>query len=91
MAMLICEVSEGARQAEATVMVKDSQNHREFLPVDRELIVDEGDKHYLPVTIIYVDDAKKLALVGLPLEADSGTHRIWVKLSQLHRHTETAK
>jgi hypothetical protein len=91
MATLICEVSEGARKAEATVTVKDYQGRREFLPVDRELIADEGGKHYLPVTIIHIDETKKLALVGLPVEADSGAHRIWVKFSQLHHHTEMAQ
>jgi len=91
MDMLICEVSEGARSAEATVTVKDVQGRREFLPVDRQLIVEEGGKHYLPVTIVHIDEAKKLALVALPVEADSGAHRIWVKRSQLRQPTEVVQ
>ena len=83
MALVICEVSEGARDAEATVMVRDWQGSREFMPVDRELVHRDGDKNYLPVHVVHVDEAKGLALIGLPCEADSGANRIWVKLANL--------
>jgi hypothetical protein len=82
---LICEVSEGLRPSEATVMVTDVQNFRHFLPVDRDLLAEEGGRSCLPVGLIHLDEGQKLALVELPIETDSGTRRIWVKQRQLVR------
>jgi len=48
----------------------------------------EDGKHYLPVTLMQIDPKSKAALVGLPLEADSGVHRVWVKLAQAKDLTE---
>ena len=90
MDLLVCEIMEGARQAEATAVVKDVQGRREFLPVDRELITEEEGKHWVSVSLIHVDDARQLALVGLPVEADSGAHRIWVKRSHLGQPNQVA-
>lgn len=90
MDLLLCEILEGARQAEATVVVKDVHERREFFPADRELITEEGGKHWVPVSLIHVDDPRKLALVGLPVEADSGAHRIWVKRSHLRQPNQVA-
>jgi hypothetical protein len=88
MPLLVCDLAEGARQAEATAIVKDYQGRREFLPLDRGLITQENGKSWISVFVIHVDEATKTALVGLPIEADSGTHRIWVKTSQLRHVTE---
>jgi hypothetical protein len=82
-AQLICEISEGLRPSEATVMVTDAQNLRHFLPVDRDLLTSENGRSYLPVGLVHLDETKKLALIELPVEADSGTSRIWVKQKQL--------
>ena len=85
MALLVCDLSEGARRQEATVILKDYEGWREFLPLDRGLITRENGKNFISVSILHIDAATKTALVGLPEEADSGTHRIWVKTSQLRQ------
>jgi hypothetical protein len=90
MALVMCEVLEGARPSEATAVVRDYQGRREFLPVDRGLLHQEQDKTYLPVGVVHVDPARKLALIALPVEADSGANRIWVKASSLHQPSEVA-
>lgn len=90
MAQVICEVSEGLRKAEATVMVEDVYGAHHFLPVDRHLLSQEGNTSYLPVGIIYIDENKGIALVELPLEADSGVSRLWVYLDNLSQDSEIA-
>ncbi len=83
MAQVICEVSEGLRKSEATVKLITYDGRPEFLPVDRGLVTEEGDKHYLAVGLIHISPEKKAALVSLPVEADSGAHRVWVHLDRL--------
>jgi hypothetical protein len=53
------------------------------MPVDREFLDRENGTYYLPVSVAQIDRGRKLAVVTLPVEADSGAHRIWVKLSDL--------
>src|SRR5438552_8487953 len=83
MALVSCEVSEGLRSSEATVKLITYDGLPEFLPVDRGLLSEEGGKHYLSVGLIHVSHEKKAALISLPVEADSGAHRLWVRLDQL--------
>lgn len=83
MAQVICEVSEGLRKSEATVKLIAFDGRPEFLPVDRGLLSLEGDKHYLSVPVLHVAHEKKAALIALPVEADSGAHRVWVHLDNL--------
>jgi hypothetical protein len=88
MALLECKVTEGLRKAEATVEIRDFHDRKHFLPVDRDFLRAEGGKNYLPVSVMQIDQKSKAALIGLPLEADSGAHRIWVKVAQLTELTE---
>jgi hypothetical protein len=88
MALLECEVSKGLRDAEVTVEVSDYSGRREFPPVDGAMIEQQGDQSYLPVTVLQLDKAKRAAVVSLPVEADSGAHRIWAKLSKLKDESE---
>jgi hypothetical protein len=83
MALVVCEVSEGLRANEATVKLMTLDGSYEFLPVDRGLLAEEGGKHYLSVGLIHISYEKKAALVSLPVEADSGAHRVWIKRDQL--------
>src|SRR2546428_518279 len=83
MAQVLCEVSEGLKRSEATAKVLALDNTPEFVPVDRGLLTEEGGKHYLSVGLIHVSHEKKAALISLPVEADSGAHRLWVRLDQL--------
>ena len=88
MALLKCKISKGLRETEKTVEVGDYSGRREFLPVDGEMIAHRGGQSYLPVRVLQIDKAKKGAVVALPVEADSGAHRIWVKLSDLIEFSE---
>ena len=89
MALLESKVTDGLRPSEATVEVRDYNNRGHFLPVDRGLVKQEGTENYLPVSVLHIDDKKQVALVALPVEADSGAHRIWVKLSQMRNLIES--
>jgi hypothetical protein len=51
--------------------------------VEDGFIATEGGRHYLPIGIVGVDDAKDLALIELPHESDSGISRLWVRRSDL--------
>jgi hypothetical protein len=83
MARVVCEVSEGLRKSEATVKLVTFDGRPEFLPIDRGLLTTEGNQTYLSVGLIHVSQEKKAALIALPVEADSGAHRVWVKLESL--------
>ena len=90
MSRVICEVSEGLRKSEATVKLVTFDGSPEFLPVDRGLVVTEEGKTYLFVGLVHVNSEKKAALVSLPVEADSGAHRVWMKLESLREQGVTA-
>jgi len=83
MALVRCEVSEGLRESEATVKIATLEGRSEYLPVDRGMLVVEDKADFLAVRLLYTDNGKNAALVSLPVEADSGAHRVWVRLSEL--------
>lgn len=88
MARVICEVSEGLRKSEATVKLVTFDGRPEFLPVDRGLLITEGAQTYLSVGLVHIHHEKRAALVALPVEADSGAHRVWMKLDSLKYEQE---
>lgn len=86
MAQVYCDVSEGLRDSEATVMIQDFNGEKHFLPVDREMLhkpSKNSTQHLLSVRIVSTDKDAGAALVELPVEADSGANRIWMKLKDL--------
>jgi hypothetical protein len=84
MAQLLCtKVEEGLRPAEATVTIEEYDGRPQYLPVDRELLSQQGRSYYLPVRIMRIDPTRKLALIILPVEADSGANHLWVELGKL--------
>ena len=85
MAQVLCEVSEGLRESEATVKLTSYDGRPEYIPVDRGLLSEDGGRSYLSVGLIHLSHEKKAALISLPVEADSGAHRVWVKLDHLKR------
>jgi hypothetical protein len=91
MAQVLCEISEGLRPAEATVKLVDYYGRTYFLPADREWLTKIGDRYYMPVILIHIDEAHKAALVELPIETDSGAHRLWFKLEHLYQPNETKR
>jgi hypothetical protein len=83
MSQIVCQVSDGLRASEVTVRIQDVDGKAEFLPVDKEFLSKEGNRWYLPVGLLHVDERKEAALVELPLEADSGANRVWVKVKDV--------
>jgi hypothetical protein len=88
MALLECKIRDGLRPAEVTVELKDFSGRPQYLPIDRDFIEHEEGKPYLPVSVVHIDRDSQAVLVGLPVEADSGAHRIWVWPRQLKYLTE---
>lgn len=88
MAQVVCEVSEGLRSSEATAKVMTYDGRPEFLPVDRGLLSHDGERDYLAVELLHVRPEKNAALISLPVEADSGAHRVWVRFDQLKQGQE---
>ena len=86
MASVLCEVTDGLRPSEATVKLTTFDGRPEFLPVDRGLLSSDGNGFYLSVPVIHINHEKKAALIGLPVEADSGAHRVWVHLEKLKQN-----
>jgi hypothetical protein len=73
-----CEVSEGLRDTEVTVCVRDENDFRQFMQVTRSMVNLHGETSYLPVGIIQVDRKARRVLIELPTEADSGVNRMWM-------------
>jgi hypothetical protein len=79
--MLIpCRVSKGLREKEILVEVTDFHEHAHSMPLDKDFVVYRQKKPYLPVRVLHRNERDKAALIALPVESDSGAHRIWVKL-----------
>jgi hypothetical protein len=83
MAQVVCEITPGLRDSEKTASVKDVFNRRLHLRVEDGFVTMEGGRHYLPIGIVGIDEAKGLALIELPHESDSGISRLWVRRSDL--------
>src|SRR5437763_1696918 len=79
MAQVVCEVSPGLRPTERTVAVQDVRGPRQFLRFEEEFLIQEGDRTFLPVGVVGVDEERRVALIELPHEADSGANRVWVR------------
>ncbi len=67
------------------VAVPDEDGNREFLRVGKGGVVRDNGKTYLPVGIVHLDYRKRRTLVELPVEADSGHHRLWVPFTHFRR------
>ncbi len=84
MALLRClKVEDGLRTAEATVTIQEHDERPHYLPVDRDLLTTIGKQYFLPVRLLDVDKSGQYSLVSLPVEADSGANRLWVKSNQI--------
>ncbi len=78
MSLVACEVSEGFRDSEATVAVREVGGNQQFLRIERDFLTIEDGRPYLTVGLIQQDRTGRYSLVELPHEADSGTSRLWV-------------
>lgn len=76
-----CETREGLRSTEVSVCVSEAANGKQFLRVERTMLLEESGNHYLPVGVLTHNG--KSALIELPHEADSGANRLWVDMGHL--------
>ncbi len=83
MALVKCEVSEGPRPGFKAVGVRSIEGHVEYLAIEERFLAQRGGEYLLPVRLVGRDRRYNTALVQLPLEADSGANRVWVKSEQL--------
>jgi hypothetical protein len=79
MALVPCEVTEGPRAGFKVVGVPSIEGHTEYLTIEERFLVPRGDAYLLPVRLIGRDPRYKTALIQLPVEADSGANRVWVR------------
>lgn len=85
-----CGVSPGILETMVTVAVPDEGGKRQFLQVRKGFITCLGGKHYLPVGIVRLDYKRKMALIELPHEADSGANRLWVPFPTFRQEREAS-
>lgn len=84
MALLLCsDVGNGLRDAEATVTIREHDGSPQHFPIDRGMLAARDGQYFLSVGVIHVDKTHGIVLVSLPVEADSGASRIWVKQSDI--------
>ena len=86
-----CEVSEGWRDTEITVGVRDVTGSRQSMQVTPTMVNYYDEKPYLPVGIIQVDRAGRRVLIELPTEADSGVNRMWIPFESFLREQEAVQ
>lgn len=83
MALVACEVSDGLRDSEATVAVREVGGDQQFLRIERDFLTSEDGRDFLTVGVIQRDGTGRYLLVELPQEADSGTSRLWVSVDDV--------
>jgi hypothetical protein len=83
MSLVQCEVHPGAGKVAVSVAVRDVTQGRTFLQVERDFVTRRQGQTYLPIGVVHRDREKGVALIELPVEADSGAHRLWVPLSSV--------
>jgi hypothetical protein len=84
MTQLLCEqVTQGLRDSERTVAVRDVHGRRHFLRVELGFLTREGERYWLPVGTVHTDRERGLTLVELPQEAETGANRLWVRSADL--------
>ncbi|MGD0045088.1 MAG: hypothetical protein ABSE84_32590, partial [Isosphaeraceae bacterium] len=75
-----CEISEGLTGSDKTICVRDVDGRRQYIHVLPSLVNWVSDTPYLPVGVINVDYRNNRVLIELPIEADSGTNRMWMPI-----------
>ena len=77
----VVETAEGLLHT-SVVYVSDEDKNRQYLRVGKADVISEGGKAYIRVGVVRLDYPRKRALVELPVEADSGTRRLWVPFTR---------
>ena len=78
-----CEITEGLTGSDKTICVRDVAGRRQSIHVVPSLVNWVSDTPYLPVGVINVDYRNNRVLIELPIEADSGTNRMWMPIDAL--------
>ncbi len=90
MELLKCDVTEGPRPGFKAVGVASIEGFVEFLSIEDRFLVTQGHEFLLPVRVIGRDKKYDTVLVQLPVEADSGANRVWVKSATVASFDEVA-
>jgi hypothetical protein len=86
MAELLCErVTQGLRDSERTVTIRDIRGRRHYLRVELDFLTREGERYWLPVCKVCEDQERDATLIELPQEAETGVNRLWVRSTDLVR------
>jgi hypothetical protein len=88
MALLRCDISEGPRQGFMSIGVPSIEGYQEHVAIEERFLARRNGSYLLPVFVVGVDKQHQTALVQLPLEADSGARRVWVRSDSLIRDLE---
>ena len=88
MALMKVEISDGPREGLKTVGVPSFQGHTEYLSIEERFLAKRGDDLLLPVRVVGFDRKQKVYLIQLPLEADSGANRVWVREALLRERPD---
>jgi hypothetical protein len=80
-------ISEGLRADDITVELSDEKGRKQFLHVTRNMVNHADGVDYLPIGFVDIDRRGRRVLIELPVEADSGANRIWVKFDALRQET----
>jgi hypothetical protein len=78
MRFIQCQASEGPRDGFKTVKVRTVEGYDECLTIEDRFLAQRDDDFFLPVIPVGQDKNQQMALVHLPVEADSGARRVWV-------------
>jgi len=82
-----CVVSDGFRADEVTVEIVDVDGRNQFIHIDKSMVNGEGGEKFLPIGLVKIDRRKRRVLIELPVEADSGANRMWIKFDDLRQDT----
>jgi hypothetical protein len=83
MALVRCEVLEGPRPGFKGIGVPSIEGHQESLAIEEQFLAKRNGAYLLPVFVVGLDRQHGTALVQLPVEADSGARRVWVRKDDL--------
>ena len=73
-----CQISERLTESDQTVCIRDAEGRDQYIHVLSSMVNWMSETPYLPIGLIHVDPRKRRALIQLPIEADSGTNRVWM-------------
>lgn len=84
MIKVLCEqVSPGLREADAILTFLDFHGRRHFLQIEKDLLVRQNGRSYLPVGFVQRDVPTGAFLIELPHEAETGVNRLWVSADKI--------